>query len=83
MDQTAKLLSRVAKNARTSLDAADRLLMRAQDAKMVRELELERDYYRDGDDAVERRRGEAHEVAEKSLTERTRWPTRASGLAVK
>lgn len=47
MDQTGKLLSRVAENARTGYDAASQLLARTQDEEMRRELASERDYYRD------------------------------------
>ena len=63
MDQTAKLLSRVAENARTGLDATDRLLRRAQDENMRRELECELDDYRA---AAQRAEEMLSEIGEKS-----------------
>lgn len=63
MDQTAKLLSRVAENARTGLDATDRLLGRAQDADMQKELESEREDYRTAALDAE---GRLSEIGEKS-----------------
>ena len=53
MDQTAKLLNRVAVNARTGLDATDQLLRRTEDERMLDELRFQREYYENAEREAE------------------------------
>ena len=66
MDQTTKLLSSIAVNARTGFDATDQLLKHTEDERMRDELRYQRDFYEGAEkDAEEKLRGFGEERTEK------------------